>query len=93
MTQHDLVWKQYLDWAQTFAEDLPDTADQAFRRYIKLKPEKTLEYLDFLLRHDQLEKALTLYVQLLEKDTPVGKTKFELHMELCEFIAKYPQRA
>ena len=34
VTQHGTIWKYYLEWAQSFAEDYPQTAQAAFRRYI-----------------------------------------------------------
>ena len=41
-----------------------------------------------------LEDALTLYVEILEdEETSIPKSKFELWMELCEFVAKHPSRA
>lgn len=45
---------------------LAPIANQAFKRYIKLKPDKTLDYLDFLLQNDLLEDALTMYLQIID---------------------------
>ena len=96
-TQHGVVWAHYLEWAQSFAEDYPQTAQAAFRRYIQLKPQHTLDYIDFLLKHDLLEEALQLYVKVLDDENLVAqkqkKTRFELWMELSEFLAKHPDRA
>jgi pre-mRNA-splicing factor SYF1 len=62
-----------------------------------MKPEKTLEYVEFLLRHDLLEQALRQYVLILNDEVYVaqksGKSKFQLTLELAEFISKYPHRA
>jgi hypothetical protein len=52
-----------LGWATEVAQANPELvliAKVAYQRYIKLKPEKTLEYLDFLLKN-----ALSLYVKLI----------------------------
>ena len=50
-----------------------------------------------MLRNDQLETALAEYVKLLSDESMIAqkqrKTQFQLWMELCEFIAKYPRRA
>jgi hypothetical protein len=57
-----------LGWATEVAQANPELvliAKVAYQRYIKLKPEKTLEYLDFLLKNDLLEDALSLYVKLI----------------------------
>lgn len=58
-----------------------------------------MDYIDFLLRQDLLELALEQYLELLAdtEGTSVAqkqrKTRFQLWMEFCEFIAKYPRRA
>jgi len=42
-----------------------------------------------------LEEALELYLRILEDDRHIsikGKTRFELWIETCEFISKYPRR-
>lgn len=64
-TQHGVVWSRYLEWAESFAEDYPQTAKQCYQRFLKLKPECTLDYIDFLLRYDFVEEALEVYVKLL----------------------------
>jgi hypothetical protein len=62
VTQHPLIWRHYLQWAESFAEKLPETATHIYKRYIQMKPECTLEYIDFLLRFDMLEDALSVYL-------------------------------
>lgn len=94
VTQHQLVWDQYLEWASSL-EDHTETAQFVYRRYVQFKPEDTEDYIDYLLRNDILEEALDLYIKVLSDDTFVsnkGKTKYQLWMELCEFIAKNPAR-
>eukprot|EP00349_Pseudokeronopsis_sp_Brazil_P009435 CAMPEP_0202968926 /NCGR_PEP_ID=MMETSP1396-20130829/14458_1 /ASSEMBLY_ACC=CAM_ASM_000872 /TAXON_ID= /ORGANISM="Pseudokeronopsis sp., Strain Brazil" /LENGTH=155 /DNA_ID=CAMNT_0049695857 /DNA_START=282 /DNA_END=746 /DNA_ORIENTATION=+ len=104
ITQHELVWTQYADWAQSLvpeeegpAKDLAlQVARTVLRRYIKLKQEATEDYIEFLLKHNVLEEALALYVEIIEDERFVsnkGKTKFQLRMELCEFLAKNPLRS
>lgn len=47
------------------------------------------------MKNDLLEEALELYVQILDDEGFVSKkdkTKYQLWMELCEFIAKNPER-
>ena len=66
-----------------------------YRRYIKFRVESTEDYIAFLLNHDLLEEALSLYIAIIDDEgyvSPKGKTKYELRMELCEFLAKNPQR-
>ena len=33
-TQHGQIWASYLEWAESFAEEYPQTAQAAYRRYI-----------------------------------------------------------
>ena len=75
----------------------PLTARQAFKRYVFLKPEKAIEYMDFLLTHDMLEECLRLYIVVISDESQYlsksAKSKFDLTLELCQFISKYPSRA
>ncbi|CDW87965.1 pre-mrna-splicing factor syf1-like [Stylonychia lemnae] len=94
VTQHQLIWDQYIIWASSL-EDYTETACNIYRRYIDFKPEDTEYYVDYLLKNENLEEALDLYLKILEDDGFVsakGKTRYQLWMELCEFIAKNPQR-
>ena len=97
VTQHHIIWQPYLEWATSFAEQCPWTAQSCYKRYIKLKPDRALDYVDFLLRHDLLEEALRQYIFIINSETNFLqkslKSKFDLTMELCEFISKYPARA
>jgi hypothetical protein len=75
----------------------PQTAVAAYKRYVFLKPDKALEYLDFLLCHDMLEECLRLYIVIINDESQYlsksNKSKFDLTLELCQFISKYPSRA
>lgn len=76
-------------------EDFTELACHAYRRYIAFKPEDTEYYIDYLLQSDLLEEALDLYLSILSDEGFVSvksKTKYQLWMELCEFIAKNPTR-
>lgn len=52
-----------------------------------------MDYLTFLLDYDLLEEALVLYVTLISGEIKLTKSRKELTLELCEFIAKFPLRA
>jgi len=93
-----MIWQFFLLWAQSLAEDHPHTAKAVYDRFLVLKPEKSLEYLSFLLEHDMLEDALSLYYKLLTSTDAqlidsLKKTRFELTMEMCEFISRHPKRS
>ena len=91
-----MIWQFYLQWAISLSETHPYTAKAAYERYLELRPEKSLEYLQFLLDHDMLEDALSLYYKLLKSDDSLidtlTKTRFQLTMELCEFVSHVPKR-
>lgn len=68
-TQHQLIWNQYLKWACSLTKTdkkFAPLANLAYKRYVKLKPDKHLDYLDFLLQNDLLEEALSLYLNIIE---------------------------
>ena len=50
-----------------------------------------------MLSHDLLEEALRLYMTLIGNEAEYlaksEKKKFDLTLELCQFISKYPSRA
>ena len=50
-----------------------------------------------MLKNDLLEEALTLYVKILNDEGFVSKrgnkSKYQLWIELCEFVARSPLRA
>ena len=63
-TQHGLIWSESLKWSIGLARQnkrFAPIAQNVYRRYLKLKPDKTQEYLEFLLEMDLLEDSLTLY--------------------------------
>lgn len=94
VTQHGLIWDYYLEWACSL-DELTDTAKHVYSRYVEFKPSGIEDYIDYLLRNDLLEDALDQYYKILTDETFVsqkGKTKYQLWMELCEFIAKNPTR-
>ena len=96
VTQHQMIWDQCLDWACAL-EDYTSTAFHFFRRYIKYRPEDTEDYIDYLLKNDLLEEALELYVTILNDEGFVSKrgnkSRYQLWMELCEFISRNPSRS
>jgi hypothetical protein len=67
-----------------------------YLRYIQFNPSSTEDYIDFLIRHDLLEDAFDLYIQIIDDSGYVSpnpeRTKFSLRMELCKFIALKPDR-
>jgi pre-mRNA-splicing factor SYF1 len=96
VTQHQLIWDQCLDWACSL-DEYTATACHFYRRYIEFKPQDSEDYIDYLLKNDLLEEALELYVKILNDEGFVSKrgnkSRYQLWMELCEFIARSPTRS
>ncbi|TNV83299.1 hypothetical protein FGO68_gene1183 [Halteria grandinella] len=94
VTQHGLIWGQAIEWACSL-EGQVETACHFYRRYLILKPQAREEYITFLLTNDRLEEALELYIEILDDENPqsLKKTRYQLTLELCEFISRNPSRS
>ena len=47
ITQHSRVWPKYLAFVNMY--EIPETAVRVYRRYVKLCPEDTEAYIDYLM--------------------------------------------
>eukprot|EP00741_Cyanophora_paradoxa_P007752 tig00001206_g7500.t1 len=93
ITQHDKIWPMYIKFARTCG--CPDTAIRIYRRYIKLEPEQIEEFIEHLLsveRYDEAAKHLTECVNDDRFISSKGKTKHMMWSELCELLAKHPDK-
>ena len=93
ITQHERVWKLYLQ----FAKGCPvaETAVRVFRRYLQFEPEGVEEYIDFLLERTRVSEAATKLAEMLNMENVVstkGKSRHKLWMELCELVSKNPTK-
>jgi len=61
VTQHDIIWNPYLEWAREL-DNAPETAKYVWERYLIYKPEGGEDYIDYLLKVDDLERATEIYV-------------------------------
>ena len=74
---------------------IPETAVRVFRRFLKLQPENTEEYVDYLKSIDRLDEAAVKLAYIVNKDDFVskrGKSNHQLWNELCELISKNPRQ-
>lgn len=93
ITQHHRIWPLYLKFARTY--DLPETAMRVYRRYLKIAPEDTEDYIEYLLSIDKMDEAAVKMADIVNDDSFVskkGKSKYHLWHELCELIAKNPDK-
>lgn len=93
ITQHYRIWSLYLAFVQS--NDVPELACRIFRRCLKLMPEKSEEYIDYLISIDRLDEAGIVMANIINDDdysSANGKSKHQLWNELCELISKNPDK-
>ena len=93
ITQHSRLWPLYLEFVKMHT--IPETAVRVFRRFLKLQPENTEEYVDYLKSIDRLDEAAVKLAYIVNKDDFVskrGKSNHQLWNELCELISKNPRQ-
>ncbi|VVD00889.1 unnamed protein product [Leptidea sinapis] len=93
ITQHHRIWPLYLGFLKK--HNIPETAVRVFRRYLKLSPEDTEEYIDYLISIDKLDEAAVKLAQIVNNEnfqSKHGKSNHQLWNELCELISKNPDK-
>ncbi|OWF46129.1 pre-mRNA-splicing factor SYF1-like [Mizuhopecten yessoensis] len=93
ITQHHRVWPAYLKFVCKY--NLQETTVRVYRRHLKLQKEKTEDYIEYLKNMEWLDEAAIRLVTVINDDTFVskeGKSKHQLWNELCELVAKNPDK-
>lgn len=93
ITQHHRIWPRYLKFVRLY--DLPETAIRVYRRHLKLQKENTEEYVEYLMKIGWLDEAANKLVDIINDDSfvsRVGKSKHQLWNELCDLVAKNPDK-
>ncbi|GAB1597760.1 pre-mRNA-splicing factor SYF1-like [Argonauta hians] len=93
ITQHHRIWPLYLQLVTMYP--LPETAVRVYRRYLKLKKEDTEQYIDYLISIEWLDEAAQRLATIINDEKFVskkGKSKHQLWNELCDLIAKHPDK-
>lgn len=93
ITQHHRIWPLYLKFVTS--HDIPETAVRVFRRYLKLCPEDTEDYIEYLSEVDRLDEAAIKLTEIFNREDFVskhGKSKHQLWNELCALISKNPRK-
>ncbi|KAK9871432.1 hypothetical protein WA026_012807 [Henosepilachna vigintioctopunctata] len=91
VTQHHRIWPLYLEFVKM--HEIPETAVRVFRRYLKLSPENSEEYIDYLKTVNRLDECAIVLAKLVNDENFVsreGKSKHQLWNELCELMSKNP---
>lgn len=92
ITQHQEVWKLYVDWAH--GVEVPETAIRVYRRYLMFDAAYREEYVGYLLELGQYEEAARQLVVILNDPqfvSPTGQTQHQLWMKLCDVCCKHPE--
>jgi pre-mRNA-splicing factor SYF1 len=93
LTQHNRIWPLYIQFVRS--HNLPETAIRVYRRHLKLIPENTEEYVEYLISIDRLDEAAVKMADIVNDDKFVsreGKSKHQLWQELCLLISKNPEK-
>ncbi|RVE48793.1 hypothetical protein evm_006567 [Chilo suppressalis] len=93
ITQHHRIWPFYLNFLKK--HNIPETAIRVFRRYLKLCPEDTEEYIDYLISINKLDEAALKLAHIVNNEnfqSKHGKSNHQLWNELCELISKNPDK-
>lgn len=93
ITQHHRVWPGYLKFVCKY--ELQETTVRVYRRHLQLRKENTEDYIEYLKSIDWLDEAANRLVNIINEDTFVskeGKSKHQLWNELCELVAKNPDK-
>lgn len=93
ITQHHRVWPLYIEFLKK--HNVYETAVRVFRRYLKLAPEDTEEYIEYLISIERLDEAALKLAQIVNQDDFVskhGKSNHQLWNELCDLISKNPSK-
>lgn len=93
ISQHHRIWPLYLKFVRMY--ELHETAVRVYRRYLKLCKEDGEEYIEYLKLIGWLDEAAKQLANLINEDGFVskeGKSKHQLWNELCDLIAKNPDK-
>lgn len=93
ITQHHRIWPLYLNFVKAY--DIQETAIRVFRRYLKLCPESSEEYIEYLIEVNRLDEAAVVLGKVVNDEnftSKQGKSNHQLWNELCELISKNPSK-
>lgn len=94
VTQHQSIWDQYIKWIQEFA--CQETSIAVYRRYLMFDPSQRETFVKFLEDHKLYQEAarqLTLCVEDSHYVSPIGSSRHQLWMKLCDLYATHVEAA
>uniref|UniRef100_H2YVK1 Suppressor of forked domain-containing protein n=1 Tax=Ciona savignyi TaxID=51511 RepID=H2YVK1_CIOSA len=93
ITQHYRVWPLYLKFVKKYP--MHETAVRVHRRMLKLQPEDSEDYVEYLISIGRLDEACVKLAQLVNDEHFIskrGKSNHALWHELCTLISRNPDK-
>lgn len=93
VTQHDRIWPIYIEFVKKYP--IHETAVRVFRRMLKIMPEESEDFVEYLISIDNYDEAATQLANIVNDEKFVSKqqkTNHQLWHELCELISKNPDK-
>ena len=91
LTQHDRIWKLYLNFAKSASGN---TAIRIWKRYMQIQPELREDFIDFLHDLNAYSEAAKQYIIILNDPTFLsrrGKSNYQIWSELADLLVSHPQ--
>jgi pre-mRNA-splicing factor SYF1 len=91
LTQHDRIWKLYLEFARSASGA---TAVRIWKRYMQVQPELREDFIDLLLELNAYSEAARQYIIVLNDATfksRQGKSNYQLWSEFADLLVSHPQ--
>jgi len=92
ITQHHMIWEQYIEWAVEFG--VPETAVRVYRRYLMFDPAFREDFVEYLETNGHFAEAAQQLVVCIDDENFVSAklhTRHEMWMRLCDLCATHPQ--
>ena len=92
ITQHEIVWQLYIDWARSFG--VRETAVRVYRRYLMYEPSRREDLVSYLEGMNHFEEAANQLAICVNDDhyvSPSGCTRHQMWMRLCDMCAAHPE--
>ena len=94
VTQHEELWKVYVEWALAFG--IFETTKQVLRRYIMFEPTYREKYINLCLEEEDYKEAVTHLKWCVDQAnyvSPDGRSKKDIFLQLCDVVAGHPDVA
>src|SRR5271163_2513818 len=91
LTQHDRIWKLYLDFAKSASGP---TAIHIWKRYMQIQPELREDFIDLLLELEAHSEAARQYITILNDSkftSRRGKSNYQIWSEFADLLVSHPQ--